>query len=297
MDPDPGLGHRLVAPAKINLTLEVVARLPSGYHAIRSVMIALPRLHDEIAIDVEPGATRIAIECNAPDVPADERNLCHRIAVRFLQQARLDAGVAIRVDKRIPRAAGLGGGSSDAATVLLALDRHFGHPLSPPALAELALDVGRDIPFFLAGAAAALVTGTGEEVRPFDAAMRVHALLVNPRVEIPTGDAYRMLSAALWYMAHDERMDRSSSVIEALRAGRLDGVCAALHNDFELVAEREHAIIGELKQALRAFGARGVSMSGSGSTVFGLFANADDLERAQRALSAHYPHFLIARGA
>ena len=86
-------------------------------------------------------------------------------------------------------------------------------------------------------------------------------------------------------------------MIDALRAGRLDDVCAALHNDFELVVAREHGIVGELGQALRAFGARGASMSGSGSTVFGLFANADDLERAQRALAAHYPRFLIVRGA
>jgi 4-diphosphocytidyl-2-C-methyl-D-erythritol kinase len=291
------VSEALVAPAKINLTLEVVARLPSGYHAIRSVMIALPRLCDSIVVDVRPGPTRIGIECSAADVPVDERNLCHRIAARFLQQAQLDAHVAIRIDKRIPRAAGLGGGSSDAASVLLALDRHFGHPLPPQRLAELALDVGRDIPFFLARADAALVTGTGEEVRPFDPAMYVHALLVNPRVEVSTGDAYRALSAELWYMTHADRADRSAAMTEALKSGRLNAACAALHNDFELVVAREHAIVPELLQALRAFGAHGASMSGSGSTVFGLFADEARLERARRALAAHYPAFFIARGA
>ena len=291
------MSETLVAPAKINLTLEVVARLPSGYHEIRSVMVVLPRLCDEIVVDVRPGATRIEIECNAPDVPADENNLCHRIAVRFLQDAQLDARVAIRIDKRIPRAAGLGGGSSDAATVLLALNRHFGHRFLPRRLAELALGVGRDIPFFLARVATALVTGTGEEVRPFESALRLSALLVNPGVEVPTGDAYRRLSAELWYMAHADRTDRSGAMMNALASSHLNDACAALHNDFELVVEREHTIVRELKAALRAFGALGASMSGSGSTVFGLFADEAQIERARAALAAHYPGFLIARGA
>ena len=179
--------------------------------------------------------------------------------------------------------------------MLLALNRHCGDRLSSSQLVAVALDVGRDIPFFLASANAAVVSGTGEVVDPFDAHIALHALVINPRIPVPTGPAYEALSRKLWFMSQSGRTDRTNAMVAALRAGDLAATCSALYNDFELVVEPMHPIVKELKQALLAFGARGASLSGSGPSVFGLFASDSPLVAAEQALRSQYPQFFMTR--
>jgi len=287
---------RAYAPAKINLTLEVLKRRPDGYHTIRSVIIKLPGLHDVVRVEIDRGPTTIEVSSDTSEIPCDERNICHRIAERYLQATAFEARLSIHIEKKIPVAAGLGGGSSDAAAVLIALNRHFDGALSQQRLSEIAVDVGRDIPFFLSGANAALASGTGENIARVDCRTPLHVLVVNPCIAIATGAAYEALSAGLWFMAREDRADRSRAMVDALREGALPSMCASLYNDFEAVVEPAHPVVKEIKQALRALGAEGASMTGSGSTVFGLFASPARLGAAEHALREQYPSFAIARG-
>ena len=286
----------VVAPAKINLTLEVVARLPNGYHGIRSVMLRLPRLADTLRVRVEnAGAPDVRITADSNAVPVDATNVCHRAALRYLEHAGRAAHVDIDIRKRIPVAAGLGGGSSDAAAVLLALNRHFEKALPARELASIGADIGKDVPFFLAETECARASGMGETIRPVAASPRQSVLVVNPRVAVGTQEAYATLSRELWFMERRERANRTQAMVRALALGDLGDIASALYNDFALVVEREHPIVRDVRQALLALGARGALMSGSGPTVFGLFASASASARAAAVLAAHYPSFTIAR--
>jgi 4-diphosphocytidyl-2-C-methyl-D-erythritol kinase len=284
------------APAKVNLTLEVVERLPNGYHDIRSVIVRLRRLADVVQVRVRRGAYGIGISTKSRDIPVDETNICHRAASRYLNHAGETAQVHIDIDKSIPVAAGLGGGSSDAGAVLLALNRHFRGRISPGKLIEIASEIGKDLPFFLSGAATGQVSGMGEDVQVIPSLLHANVLIVNPRIAVSTKDAYGALSERLWFMGRKDRANRSKAMTSAIEATDLAGIAAALYNDFEIVVEHMHPIIKEIKQSLLAFGARGALMSGSGPTVFGLFSSTKPLVTAQAALKAHYPLFFIERG-
>jgi 4-diphosphocytidyl-2-C-methyl-D-erythritol kinase len=292
-----GGASTLVAPAKINLTLEVVARLPNGYHGIRSVMLRLPRLVDSLRVRAESaGAPDVRIAADSSAIPVDAANVCHRAALEYLEHAGRTARVDIDIRKRIPVAAGLGGGSSDAAAVLLALNRHFDQAVPRGELASIGADIGKDVPFFLANVPCARASGMGEKIRPVQATPRLSVLVVNPAVAVGTKETYAALSRELWFMERRERADRTQAMVRALAAGDLAGIAAALYNDFALVVERAHPIVREVRQALLALGARGALMSGSGPTVFGLFASPAARQRAATVLAAHYPSFTIVRG-
>jgi 4-diphosphocytidyl-2-C-methyl-D-erythritol kinase len=284
------------APAKVNLTLEVVERLPNGYHRIRSVMVRLRHLADAVRVRVDGRASGIHIGIDSAEIPADESNLCHRAARAYLDHAREAARVDVHISKAIPVAAGLGGGSSDAAAVLIALNRHFGNRIAPRRLARIASDIGKDVPFFLAPAMVNRVSGMGEIVHGIGSLPSLHCLVVNPRIAVSTREAYAALRASLWFMERPDRIDRSQAMVSAIKARNGAGIAAALYNDFELVAERMHPIVKEVKQSLLALGARGALMSGSGPTVFGLFASRRALVVAEGALRSHYPSFSIDRG-
>jgi 4-diphosphocytidyl-2-C-methyl-D-erythritol kinase len=286
----------LRARAKVNLTLEVVRRRPDGYHDIRSVVLLLPHLADTVQVHVADGPTDVTISTRSAEIPVDNTNICHRATVRFLAHINKTARVTIDIAKRIPVAAGLGGGSSDAAAALLALNRHFGERVSPRRLAAIGGDVGKDVPVFLYGAEISHVSGTGERVRAIGASPAMHLLIVNPRIAIATKDAYAALRNELWFMDDAARTDRSRRMLTALDSNDVSAVAAALYNDFELVADRAHPELKEIRQSLRAFGAVGALMSGSGSTLFGIFASLRTLNAARKVLSARYPDFFVERG-
>lgn len=261
------------APAKINLTLEVLARRADGYHGIRSVMVPLD-LADRLAF--EP-AKAFSFECDRSEL-ADERNLA-LMAVR----AACDAlpPIRLRLSKRIPVQAGLGGGSSDAAAVLrAAMAGALGATPRRDWLA-VARSLGSDVPFFLAGTAA-LVEGTGERVTPAGAIPPWHVLIVNPPVAVSTANAYRALDS------HERpQRPRSSSVsiamLEALQRAEFRAVEGLLQNDFHDPTATGTPAIAAAIEALHAAGASNALLAGSGSCVFALAEQNDTIERiAQR---------------
>jgi len=268
------------SPAKINLFLAVTARRPDGYHELATLMACID-LHDRITLRFSGRDIRLA--CDRQGIPQDDANLASRAARLFqkaYRQTRGDlpfTGIAIELHKVIPAGAGLGGGSSNAATVLKALNRHVPTPLPTEQLAALALQLGADVPFFLYGKPA-LATGVGERLHPWPGLFPFHVVVVFPGSGLATADIYRALKL---------RLTNCEKKLKGflLKPGIFD---AATHlcNDLEPVAERRCPDIRWIKKELKRFGARGALMSGSGSSVFGLFESADGARKAARRLTA-----------
>ncbi len=260
-----------LAPAKLNLSLEVFGKRPDGYHDIRSVMVPVS-LYDEVTVEAIPEG--IVVECDAPDVPADEGNTCHRAASFFREWAGAPAGVRIRLKKGIPSQAGLGGGSSDAAATLKGLCAITGTHPPREVLLAMAAHVGADVPFFALGAAA-LVEGFGEIVTPIPWKVPFHAVIVLPAFGLSTREGY-------------ERLRRSA--MEAPPRGKvpsfpdLAALSASVRNDFEEAWAPVCPEIGRIKEELSAAGALAAGLSGSGSAVFGLFASGEDASGAHRRM-------------
>ena len=247
------------APAKINLTLEVLGRRDDGYHGIRSVMVPL-ELADELT--VEPSSS-FSFACDRSDLEG-ERNLAYA-AVRALGEP---PPVAIELRKRIPVQAGLGGGSSDAAAVLrAAMSGAFGRGLRHDWL-RIARALGSDVPFFLAGTAA-LVEGTGERVTPAGAIPRWHLAIVKPPVAISTPAAYASLDRSQ-RSARARNTSVSIAMLEALQRGDFDAVESLLQNDFHDIIAAQSAEVRQAVAALRGAGATNAMLAGSGSCVFSL---------------------------
>jgi 4-diphosphocytidyl-2-C-methyl-D-erythritol kinase len=275
----------VLAPAKINLTLEVLAHRVDGYHSIRSVMVPLA-LADELAI--RP-ASSFAFECDRGDL-SDERNLTVR-AVRALQ---IEPKASLQLRKRIPSQAGLGGGSSDAAAVLrAAMDGAFGS-MSPRDWIGVARSLGSDVPFFLAGTAA-LVEGAGERVTAIGALPAWHALVVKPPAGVSTATAYAELDKR-------ERSIRprtesaSLRMVEALQRANFAAVEALMQNDFQEVIARLVPEVRVALDALRAAGAANALLAGSGSCVFTIASDPARVAAIDRALAldATYQRFVTS---
>jgi 4-diphosphocytidyl-2-C-methyl-D-erythritol kinase len=256
---------RLLAPAKLNLGLRVLGRRADGYHELASVFVPLD-LADEIELELAPAERcelTLALAGECAGVPADASNLAARAALAFLAEAGLARRVRLRVTKRIPAAAGLGGGSSDAGAVLRALARTFPGALSAPALARLALRLGADVPFFLAPSPSR-VAGIGERSQPLADLPELAFLLVNPGVPLSTASVFE---------AFDARPAPARRVFTP-------DLGLDLGNDLEPAAERLCPAIAPLRERLQALGARAVGLSGSGPTLFGLFPDAAAAARA-----------------
>ena len=284
------------APAKLNLTLEVIERLPNGFHLIRSIFARVDSISDTLTIGVHRAGAGVHISTDATDIPLDDANICHQAAARYLAAINAVARIDIRIDKKIPVAAGLGGGSSDAAAVLRVLNDVFGGRLLPPELSTLGAGLGKDIPFFLAGVPAAIVSGMGEIVEPLPSLPPFEYLVVNPMVPIPTGEAYAALGQAVPFMTDPSRFNVTEHMKHSIEAGDRAAVAAGLYNEFETYAERRYPVVRQLQQTLRALGARAARMSGSGPTVFGLFDTADQCLAAARAMRHYYPTMRILHG-
>lgn len=263
------------SPCKINLLLNVLDRRTDGFHDLETVLHPIG-VCDELSLARRPAG--IALRCSEPTLPVDNRNLVWRAAEAFLQAAHIKEGVHIALQKRIPVAAGLGGGSSNAANTLLGLNELFGHPLSSAALTSLAAGLGSDVPFFLQPQPA-LATGRGEhlEVLDFFPALRdVFALLVYPGFGVPTAWAYQRLAAFPGQWKGDP--GRGRRLITLLEAGDLAQAVSGFHNTLELPVLRKYPILELFQEFLRAHGAVATLMSGSGSTTFALVRNRSDAE-------------------
>jgi 4-diphosphocytidyl-2-C-methyl-D-erythritol kinase len=269
----------LRAYAKINLGLRVLGRRADGYHELRTVFQTIT-LHDDLSFTARTDE-RIELVCAAPDIPIDETNLVQRAAVALRDHYGLKHGARIELTKRIPAGGGLGGGSSDAAVALVGLAQLWQVNTNAEALSELGARLGADVPFFFAGGTV-LGTGRGTDIEPLPDRPKMHLIVVTPGVKISTPDAYKALSApALTKPNRPVNLPISRRAADAARA------CATeLTNDFAPVVFRLQPDIERAHDALLNAGAQAAALSGSGSSVFGIF----DSERAQaRALAALRP--------
>ncbi len=262
------------APAKINLCLHVLGRLPNGYHELAMAMQRVD-LFDAITISLSK-QRGIRVQCSGLELPDDGENIAARAAQLLLDEVACEIGVEIKIEKNIPVAAGLGGGSSDAATVLLGLSEMLKAEVSRRRLLELGSQLGSDVPFFIFGQPA-WATGTGIRLEPLPVLPDVAYLLVNPGIAVSTAEVYRSLQ--LTKGGELANLPRFSVVT------RKD-LCCALCNDLERVTLNRIPLIAEIKQRLVGLGALGALMSGSGSTVFGVYPDYAAAEDAARHLAA-----------
>lgn len=249
-------------PAKINLYLAVHERLPDGYHEITSVFLPIPELSDRVGI-AKTDNLGIAFECAHPSVPTDEHNLCIRAARSFADATGIVPAWRIVLDKQIPVAAGLGGGSSDAAATLLALNDFHHRPLDDARLQAVAGELGADVPFFL-DPQPCVGTGTGQALEPVPQKARFGLVLVNPMFPISAGWAYKQ------WDARDPSPAAVEGMLEALQVGELNAVAQRMHNDLEVCAFRKFPLLSMLRDRMLAAGCLAVLMSGSGPTLFGV---------------------------
>jgi 4-diphosphocytidyl-2-C-methyl-D-erythritol kinase len=255
----------LESPAKVNLNLEVLGLRADGYHALRSVLVPIA-IHDTITF--VPGGRRLVFH-GGQGTPRDDGNLAYEAVKLLERKTGVRHGLELRIVKRIPVAAGLGGGSSDAATVLRGLNTLWELGLEEEELEGIGLELGSDVPFFLRGGAC-IATGRGEVLEPIQNARPLELVLVIPPLKVTSEWAYAHVPAEL------TRSGSSTSMVKvAMASGRVELLATHLVNDLEEGVLPEHAIVREAKKRLKAAGALGVLMSGSGPTVFGLAPDAD----------------------
>lgn len=263
---------RVAAQAKINLLLRVLAREQTGYHAIETIFLRLA-LADEIVVRAGESVRGRTLDCSGDAVNVAalgpvESNLAYRAACLYADEAGWPAGFAIELIKHIPLGAGLGGGSADAGAVLRALDALAPSPLGT-RLAELGSRLGADVPFMTIESPMALGWGRGDRLLPLRVLAKRPVVLVFPSFAVATKDAYE-------WLAHDRgSYEPRGAVIDPALLDTWDGIARVATNDFEAVVSRRHPAIGAYVEALRGAGALPVMMSGSGSAVFGVFADAN----------------------
>jgi 4-diphosphocytidyl-2-C-methyl-D-erythritol kinase len=264
----------LTAAAKVNLALEVLGKRADGYHEISTVLQTVD-LCDRVVLE---DSDTVDVRVTTPGVPADGSNLAARAARELAGAAGLERGVRITLDKRIPVAAGLGGGSSDAAAVLVGLNRLWRLRWSPTRLADVAVGLGMDVPFFLQGGCA-VATGRGETIEPVPGTP-LALVLVNPRRGSSTAEVYGRVTADLYSDG-----SRVRALVDALAARRATRVAASLYNGLEGAAAPAEPEVGRMKAALLAAGALGAAMSGSGPTVLGVARSFDHARQIRRRLT------------
>ncbi|MBM3880756.1 MAG: 4-(cytidine 5'-diphospho)-2-C-methyl-D-erythritol kinase [Verrucomicrobia bacterium] len=274
------MAFELASPCKVNLLLNILGKRPDGFHELETVLYPVD-LHDRLSF--ERGPSRIELTCNHPALPVDASNLVHRAAEAFLRAAGVPAGVRIHLDKRLPLAAGLGAGSGNAAATLLGLNRLFDQPLSAQQLANLAVGLGSDVPFFLQSKPA-LGTGRGEQIRVLDwfpALRGAWLLLLHPGFGVSTAWAYRNL--ARYPDAVNGRPGRAAELLARLQRGDLEAAGAAFYNALETPVLEKYPLLALYQEFLCEHGAVVARMSGSGSTTFALSKSRAEAEALQAA--------------
>lgn len=267
---------RLRAMAKINLGLDVIKKREDGYHEVRMIMQTI-RMYDQIDIagSDRPG---IQVKTNLPYLPSNENNLVYKAAKLLMDEFHIKKGLDIRLRKVIPVAAGLGGGSSDAAAVMVGVNRMFHLNLSLEELAERGKAIGADVPYCILRGTA-LAEGIGEILTQLPPMPPCHILVAKPGINVSTKNVYKSLRA-------DEikKHPDIDGIIDAIREDSLAGVTARMANVLEDVTVREYPVIDEIKQLMMGRGALSAMMSGSGPSVFGIFDDRRKAEHAYRQL-------------
>lgn len=267
------------APAKLNISLDVAERRADGYHDMTMVMQTVS-LCDEVRITLNDTG-RVLARSNLSFVPGDARNLAVKAALKYLEAGGRRQGMVITLEKRVPVGAGMGGGSSDAAAVLRALNRHYGD-LSPQALETLAAEVGSDVPFCVRGGTA-LATGRGEKLESLPDMPDCEFLICKPGFSVSTPELFHRLDQCTARCHPD-----TAGIVAALRDGNLESVCRRMYNVFEDVDDRRMRTVREIKGRLLDYGALGAVMTGTGSAVFGVYRPGTDLDAAAEELRREY---------
>lgn len=266
--------------AKLNISLDVAERRTDGYHDMTMVMQTVS-LCDEVHISFSESG-RVQAKSNLSFIPGDERNLAVRAALCYLRAAGKEGqGMLITLDKKVPVGAGMGGGSSDAAAVLRALNRHFG-ALSPTALEELSASVGSDVPFCVR-CGTALATGRGEKLETLPDMPPCDFVICKPDFSISTPELFRKLDQSSARCHPD-----TAGLLAALSEGNLDQLCRRMYNVFEDIDDRRMRVVKEIKGCLLDHGALGAVMTGTGSAVFGVFRPDAAPEQAVASLREEY---------
>ncbi len=278
------------APAKINLTLKVCGLRADGFHDIKSVMQKI-NLTDEILL--RKTNQQIHLSCPDSGLPEDEGNIAFKAALTFFKYSGLKNGVEIKLHKGIPTAAGLGGGSSDAAAVLMGLNKLFKTNYSPAVLRKFGAELGSDVPFFITAGGSALATGTGTTIDELPEAQNVWFVLVNPGFSVSTKwvyDNFRLTTAhkpdiLSGYSKSGDMILLPEDITRLMRRADTDFP----FNDLETVTAERYPVIKDIKGKLLKSKAAATLMSGSGPTVFGIFARRQAAENCSKACQAIYP--------
>lgn len=274
--------------AKLNLTLDVLGKRADGYHDIKSIMQTIS-IRDDVEIDVGTGKPW-SLECTAEGIPTDETNLAWKAAKIYYEEMKKDPnGLDIRIHKRIPAGAGLGGGSADAAAVLRALNKHYGNPLSILALAELGAQVGSDVPFcVLCGTA--MAEGRGERLRKLPDMPDCVFVVCKPDFSVSTPELYQKIDSVA-IARHPDHMAMES----ALLAGDIAKVADLIYNVFDPVVTAEHLEVNYIKSICNSYGALGMQMTGSGSAVYAIMPSFEYAAVVCNMLKDNYPGVFIAK--
>ena len=273
--------------AKLNLTLDVLGKREDGYHDLQSVMQAIS-IRDDVEIDVGTGKPWKLL-CSVEGIPTDERNLAWKAAKVYFDTVKKDpGGLEIRILKRIPAQAGMGGGSADAAAVLRALNRHYGEPLSIMALAELGSLVGSDVPFcVLCGTA--MVEGRGERLRKLPDIPECVFVVCKPDFSVSTPELYKKIdSVAIAHRPDNKAME------SALLEGSLEKVAQNVYNVFDPIVTQDHLELNYIKSIFNSYGALGFQMTGSGSACFAIMPSFEHAAVVCNMLKDNYPQVYIA---
>lgn len=272
--------------AKINLSLDVIRKREDGYHEVAMIMQQID-LYDVIKLEKTPSGIWLDSDCDY--IPLDNRNIAFQAAEKMIERFDIKSGVKITLDKKIPVAAGLAGGSTDAATVLKGMVDLFELEIAKEELMAIGKSIGADVPFCIMGGAA-LAEGIGESLTPIKGMKHVWILLVKPNVGVSTKDVYGNLNIP----GLKERPD-TEVLLKALEDEKNRIVCDNMVNVLESVTIKMHPIIKDIKLKLKNYGAQGVMMSGSGPTVFSIFNDYDKAKKAEKNMKRYYKQSFLVR--
>ena len=266
---------KIKSAAKINITLDVLRRREDGFHDVKMIMQTVS-LHDSIVLTAKKSG--ISVRTNLEFLPCGEENTAYKAAKLFFKRTCLNEGISIAITKRIPVAAGLAGGSGNAAAVLKGLNMMHGNRFTSEELADIAAEIGSDVPYCIYGGTM-LAEGRGEILSRLPAMPQTIFLLAKPNISVSTKNVYRALNAA----ALTEHPD-TAGCIKALENGDINAVAVRMYNVLETVTLKKYKIIGDIKSKIIECGALGSVMSGSGPTVIGMFGCETAARRAEREL-------------
>ncbi len=277
---------KVQAPAKINLTLDIIGRRPDGYHDVLMVMQTID-LYDRVTVSTDNSGL-ISVNCDYPGVPCDDSNIAVKAAHLFFEYSRLDnPGISITIDKEIPTRAGMAGGSADGAAVIIALNKLFNTYLPPKTMQELAARLGADVPFCIQGGTVR-ASDTGVQMHKIPALPDCHIVVCKPSVSVSTAEAYALCDKKKF-----THPPFTQEMVKALYQRDMFMITSSLYNDFEVALDLPE--VKEIKRIMYKSKARGALMTGSGSAVFGIFSSRRRAEACAEALKRDYPCVHLCR--